>query len=187
MTIYCPLPLEEHYNNNGFSYLDTNQIGNFTTFGSSYPGDELPDQENVQWRDVPFHFPLRRQAFNNIELDRQRIPVPLDLYSTLYILGAADNGSYHEFIDFERAGERMGRASLDLTNWTETSPHYNEEIMFQCSGMCTQKGILLTSKQPIIWFQQITLEEPISFDKILLPDNPCMHIFALTLGKEWNI
>ncbi|WP_342552902.1 hypothetical protein [Paenibacillus sp. FSL R7-0652] len=184
MTIYCPLRLDEHYNNNGFSYPGTGNIGNFTTFGSSYPADELADQGNMQWKDVPFVFPDSTQRFNNIELESQRIQVPDGEYTALYILGAADNGSYHEFIYFERNEERVGKASLALTNWTETTAKFKEEMMHRFRGMYTQKGALLTSVHPIIWFQQIQLEEALCFDTMIMSDNPCMHIFALTLGKE---
>ena len=37
MEQYYPLPLDDYYNNNGFSYDLEQRIGNFTTFGSSYP------------------------------------------------------------------------------------------------------------------------------------------------------
>ncbi len=184
MEQYYPLPLADYYNNNGFSYDLEQQIGNFTTFGSSYPGDEIPDQKDLIIEDIPFLFPEAKSTFNNIELENQRLSVPEHHYTAMFILGAADNGSYDENVEYHLNDTLVHQMPLALTNWTDQMPKYNEKVVYRCSGIYTQKGSLLTSKQTTIWLQTIQFEHPIHINAIVLPDNPCMHLFAITLKKE---
>lgn len=184
MEQYYPLPLTHYYNNNGFSYDIEQRIGNFTTFGSSYPGDEIPDQSDLMIEDIPFIFPDAQATFNNIELENQRLSVPEHHYTAMSILGAADNGSYDEEIQYHLNDRLVYQMPLALTNWTDHMPKYNEKVVYRCSGIYTQKGALLTSKQTTIWLQTLLFDRPIHINTIVLPDNPCMHLFAITLKKE---
>lgn len=180
---YYPLPLSTYYNNNGFSYELEQRIGNFTTFGSAYPGDEIPDQTDVIIEDIPFLFPDAQATFNNIELENQQLDIPADHYTAMFILGAADNGSYEEQMEYYFDDTLVDQTPLALTNWTDHMPKYQEKVVYRCSGIYTQKGALLTSKQTTIWLQTLWFEHPIYMNTIVLPDNPCMHIFSMTLKK----
>lgn len=185
--MYYSLPLYQYYNNKGFTYLteqSEQRIGNFTTFGSSYPGEELPDQTSVMIEQIPFLFPDAQSVVNNIELENQSLGVPHHRYTGMYVLGAADNGSYEEDIQYFSNHTLMSTVSLNLTNWTDEHSRYHEQVAFRCSGICTQKGSLLTSKPTTIWLQRLLFEHAIDIDTIVLPDNPCMHIFSITLQKE---
>lgn len=184
MEPYYPLRLSDDYNNNGFSYELEQRIGNFTTFGSSYPGDEIPDQTDLIIEGVPFLFPDAKSTFNNIELENQRLSIPENDYTAMFILGAADNGSYDEEIQYHFNNTLVYQMPLALTNWTDHMPKYNEKVVYRCSGIYTQQGALLTSKQTTIWLQTLVFEHPIHMNTIVLPDNPCMHLFAITLKKE---
>ena len=184
MELYYPVPLSHNYNNNGFSYALEQRIGNFTTFGSSYPGDEIPDQTDIRIEDIPFLFPDTGSTFNNIELENQQLSIPENHYTAMSILGAADNGSYEEEVQYYLNNTLVHQMPLALTNWTDHIPKYNEKVVYRCSGIYTQKGALLTTKQTTIWLQTLLFEHPIHINTIVLPDNPCMHIFAITLKKE---
>lgn len=183
MAKYYPLPLSTYYNNNGFSYELEQRIGNFTTFGSSYPGDEIPKQTDVIIEEIPFLFPDAQSTFNNLELENQQLDIPADYYTAMFILGAADNGSYQEDIEYYLNDTLVEQTSLALTNWTDHMPKYQEQVVYRCSGIYTQKGALLTSKQTTIWLQTLSFEHPLHMNRIVLPDNPCMHIFSITLQK----
>lgn len=175
---FIPVDLSIYYNNNGIKY-STEKSCNFTGFGSSFPGDQLP-QGNININDIPFIFPSSQSQFNNIEFNKQKVSVPKNSHSGLHILGASDNGSFFESLHLYNDNFFEDSIILSLTEWVSISPKYNELEAFRCNYLCSLQGQVHTVK-PVIWHQIIHLKRPTIFNSIMFPDNPCMHVFSLTL------
>lgn len=180
---YETIPLASSYNNKGFTYAEA--PGNFTTFGSSYPGSELTSREDGrEWiRGIPFLFPTRGQEFDNVEFASQKIIVPRCEYRAVFVLGAADNGSFSEDIRVTDGGVQKAEFKLSLSDWVAAEPIYGEYEAYRCSCIWSRKA-RIESIKPAIWMQSVHFEKPIVFDCIELPDNICMHVFSLTMERE---
>ncbi|MNI68736.1 hypothetical protein D3C73_1244460 [compost metagenome] len=174
------MELNSHFNNIGFSYPDMH--GNFTGFGSSYPGDQLPcpDDYIVNVSGIPFFLYNVKGCSNNIEFAGQTIKVPPAKYSALHVLGSSDNGSFSEYLRFYLEGNPVGRYKLELSNWVAGVPAYHEQEAYRCTALCAGPKIIETVK-PAVWQQTIRFLQPIALDELVLPDNMCMHLFSLTL------
>ncbi|NEW05644.1 hypothetical protein GK047_06365 [Paenibacillus sp. SYP-B3998] len=181
--IYTHINLDEHFGNNGFGYKDGRTPANFTALGSSYPIDQLPDTSLVYVNDIPFLFPSLEAPYNNVESFNQEIEInpSSQPYTHVFVLGAADNGYFNETFLLAN-NDRALPIKIGLSDWLSNNACFGESIAFRCDGMCTNRGQFVESLKPTIWFQSIPLNESVNIDKILFPDNPCIHIFAITLG-----
>lgn len=176
---YSTVELKSHFNNIGFSYPDI--YGNFTGFGSSYPGDQFPHREDniVNVKGIPFFLYNAKGRSNNIEFAGQSVEVLPDMYSALHVLGSSDNGSFSEYLKFYLKKSPVGQYKLELSNWVAGVPAYNEHEAYRCSALCAGQQVIETVK-PVLWLQSVRFRQPIVFDEISLPDNMCMHLFSLT-------
>ncbi|KAF6569863.1 hypothetical protein JDW19_21495 [Paenibacillus polymyxa] len=182
---YFTVDLSPYYNNIGCSY--PNAQGDFTGFGSSYPGEQFPqlDKHVFEVQSFPFILFARERQPNNVEFFSQRIAVPQRVYNAMNVLGASDNGSFYEYITFYRLGEATAKYRLGLSDWIADSPRFEEKEGLRCTGLC-RSDKMINTLNPVIWMQVIRFQSPLVFDEILLPDNMCMHMFSLTLegGEE---
>ncbi|WP_028595944.1 hypothetical protein [Paenibacillus assamensis] len=179
---YYKINLNSYYNNNAFTYEESSSKGDLTSFGSSYPAEYLPNEHEITVNGIPFIFPTKENKFNNIELENQSIIVPDDSYSTIYILGSSENGSYKEYMELRQNNDLKSRNIFALTDWISNYPMFMEQVAFEC-GYVHTKDSSIHSLKPKIWIQTLHLDPATEFNTIRLPDNPCIHIFSLTLQK----
>lgn len=192
--LYYPLPLEAYFNNDGISYSTDFTDGDFDGLGNTYPAENLPfSNQLTKLCDASILFPDKRDgALNNIALEGQEIAVFPENYNHLVVIGASDSGRYAgggyvEPIHFLYLGGRKETADLSLKDWN-CIPEQRQggQKALHCSFMHTPEGKRIRSERgyetrPTLWFEQIELDDTYMLGKIALPDNPCMHIFALTL------
>lgn len=173
--------LNDYYCNKGISFKRNNS--DFTGMGSSYLGEQLPESNSpVLVHGTPFTFP-DKESVNNLDFNNQEISVPCYKYSSLHILGSAENGTFKE--EIKLVGEKGEyKVKLGLTDWINPDPVFGEKIAFRCQGLHSNTNGYINSLQPTIWYQviDITSVEPIY--SLILGDNPGLRIFALTCERE---
>ena len=195
---YYPLPLDAHFNNDGISYHTDCTDGDFDGLGNTYPAEELPPSGKfTELGDASLLFPDKSDgALNNIVLEGQQIEIPASYFNSLIVIGASDSGRYAGggytepvhllYQDGEEEKE------LSLKDWLcipEQRPGGQEALRCRC--MHTPQGRSARSERgypthPTLWLEQIELDETRRIEQIRFADNPCMHVFALTLiaGQE---
>ena len=191
---YVMVPLEDHFNNVGVSFRESCHNGDFDGLGNSFPAEELSIfGKRVVFNGTPFLFPYKNNGVpDNMALEGQHIVVPHAKYQALAVLGASDSaryadGSFEDHIYFCSRDKRQARR-LCLKDWiciAEQRAGGREAL--RCPFMNTPSGQISRSEKryetlPTLWLEEIDLDARDYLCSIILPDNPCMHIFAMTLS-----
>ena len=187
--IYEILDLVPYFNNDGISSDKDRTDGDFTGAGNTYPEEDLPPSNSIFTCDgVMFQFPDKRDgANNNISLEGQHIPVPESLYDKLFLLGASDDNSLEDTLRFSFADGTLEEALLGLSSWRLChNLKYGERVAIKCRGFHFPSQHVDTDNIPVdygIWMQKVPVPTHQPLIATELPDNPGMHIFALTLRR----
>jgi hypothetical protein len=186
---YRILNLTPFFNNDGISSDADRRDGNFNGAGATYPEEDLPVSRSLlECEGVVFRFPDKGNGLdNNIALEGQRIPVPQDVYDCLYLLGASDGANLEDAVRFIFADGGQEEAFLGLSGWGKRhSLRYGERVAVQCSGYHFPSRHVYTDRVGVdygIWMQRTPIRAVRPTVAIALPDNPGMHIFAMTLHR----
>lgn len=190
------IPLEDHFNNAGISFSESCHRGDFDGLGNSFPAEELPAfGKKVEFNGTPFLFPCKSDGTpDNMALEGQQIVVPLARYQALMVLGASDSaryadGAFEDHIYFCSRDKRQARR-LSLKDWiciAEQRAGGREAL--RCPFMNTPSSQISRSEKgyetlPTLWLEEIALDARDYLCSIIFPDNPCMHIFAMTLRLQ---
>lgn len=182
MDKFLIISLEDYYNADAISY-DTNRSDG--AFGlTSYPAELLPESnEIVHVNHVPFKFPSKEDTdLNNIECNKQEIRIAKDFYESMHFMAACDNGSFEETIELVYVDEIV-KAKLCISDWIEYAPLFGEVTAFTCNHLHASDRDL-TDLVSRIWVQSIKIDSGKQLHGIKLPDNPCLHLFAITLQRK---
>ena len=186
---YQILDLTAYFNNDGISFDTDRTDGDFSGFGATYPAEDLPaSNSRVLCHGVPFLFPGKSDGLdNNVALEGQHISVPADLYDSLFLLGAADENSHEDVISFEFASGRRQEGFLGLSSWRlRHNLRYGELVAFECGGYHFRSHHVYTNRVRVdygMWLQSLPIDSTECLSYMELPDNPGMHIFAMTLRR----
>jgi hypothetical protein len=177
--------LSMHVNCVGIEPANRPGTGGFNIWGNTYPAEQLPPPGTiVGTADVPFLFGADRPGSpDNVRCRGQRVALPTTCADWLYILGAAERRTEDVAVVHYQDGSRR-RQWLRLSDfWPETPSWFSEPVAFRTASMLYPKHEQ-QSMFPAIWCQRMPLAIPGGLAGITLPDNPAMHIFAMTLLDE---
>ena len=186
------IDLFSYFNNDGISYDTDRSNGDFDGNGKTFPAEDLPDSRSVvSYYGVDFLFPDKSDGkMNNITLEHQSIHVPPGNYQKIYVLGVSEGGSFEESVMLRYADHGSERAALGLSSWHRGYKLiYGESIAIRSFGLHAHGKEFLTDELGVIygiWFQSLRVDPQRKLVEIGLPDNPCMHIFAMTLRPVQN-
>jgi hypothetical protein len=188
MQKYYLIKLNGLFNNNGITYDYNRGSGDFDCYGQTYPAEELPPSNKIFLFDlIPFIFPQKEgEVKNNISLNRQILSVNEGYFSDIHLLGACDGGNFMENFELVYNNNSKQLIKIGLTDFFEIVPVYNEKRAIYCSHYHNQFGDEkgeYKKVEPSIWYTKITIDGNIKLKEIILGDNLCMHIFAMTLKK----
>lgn len=183
---YRGLDLGELYNNDAFSTPRNPSKGNFdarsSALGATYPAEHAPPASAVaEILGVPFYFPPTDESANNVALKGQRVVVPTGRYTTLWLLGASEQGNYASDLTLEYADGSAVSVTLGLSDWCQL-PRYGERVALEFNQRRGAGGAVerITCR---IFMQTIDLEPGKELTALLLPDRETMHVFAVTLEE----
>lgn len=175
------IDLDRHFDGRGVQPENSTGEYGFNVWSNTFPAEELPPEGSVrEVVGVPFAFPARNAAgADNVRCRGQLVELPRGTYDWLYVLGAAERRTEDE-VELHHTDGAVRRAWLRMSDfWPETPARFGEPLAFSTSGLRyprhTQAG-----HSPSIWQQRIPVTEPSPLAAVRLPDNPAMHVFALT-------
>lgn len=182
------IDLSSYFNNDGISYNTNRTDGDLDGHGVTYPAEELPESNSIlTLHGIDLLFPDKSDgAKNNLTLEEQTIPVLVNKYSDIYILGASEWGSFEEEIILQYADGAWEKVLLGLTNRCPASGRllFGEKEAIICTGRHTPDTYEQNSKASPkfgIWLQVLRANPRNELKAIKFGDNLCMHIFAMTL------
>jgi hypothetical protein len=176
------VPLTAHLNNKGLTTTDRLAEGGFNIWGNSFPAKELPPAGSTWWAGgVPFLFPAQAlDGSDNLRCRAQRLPVPAGPWDWVHVLGAAERRTEDPAL-IEYADGRVMRQWLRMSDfWPETPPRFGEQPVFRCRDLHYPRHVQ-RGMGPTIWAQRIPVTLPGATVALMLPDNPALHLFAITL------
>jgi alpha-L-fucosidase 2 len=185
LTEFQVVELTSYCNNDGISSDADRSDGDFTGTGQTYPEEDLPPSNSLfKCGEVPFIFPDKSDGkFNNISLEGQGLPIETERNQRLRILGAADLSLEDRIVLNTNQGIQH-ELPLRLSSWRlGRDLKYGEVPAILCSGFHFPSQHVYTERLDLaygIWMQTIPLPDE-QANALVLPDNPGMHIFALTL------
>jgi len=179
------LDLTKHFNNDGISFDRNRRDSTFDEYRQSYAAELLPDPGIVQplkaMPHLKFVFPEKKdRAKNNVAADGQRIEVPPGKFGSLYVLGAAVDGAEKGVLTLVY-DDGETQADLGLSDWCAAAA-FGEARAFSMAHRHNWQFID-EEAQCSMWVQTIKLSPTKALTALVLPGNPKMHVFAMTLAK----
>ncbi len=169
--------------------------------GTIFCAERLPaSQTIITCNGTRFAFPDKSDGvLDNIACEGQDLPLPVGSYRALHILGICDWRAFAEPLRLKAPDGTGTETSLALSDASHYQGlQYGERKALTCSLVTPDSliphvflfGIARpgagyemteTHLEAGIWHQMIALEPTQPLTGIVLPDNPSMHLFALTL------
>lgn len=159
--------------------------GGFNIWRNTFPAEELPAGGSmVIVGGVPFRFPpADGRRGDNIRCREQRIALPAGRLDWIYVLAAAERRTEDTLSVHYADGSRRQQWLRISDFWPETAPWFGEELAYRTSVLL-YPGHAQLGMAPSIWRQRVPVAVPHGAVALVLPDNPAMHIFSLTLLDE---
>jgi hypothetical protein len=157
--------------------------GAFNIWSNSFPGEDLPLGRDVRLGDVPFRFPAADgHRPDNVRCRAQRLEVSARgvRVDWIHLLAAAERRSEDELTVHYRDGSRRSQWLRVSDFWPETAARFGERMAYRASSLLyprhEQHGMA-----PVIWAQRVPVAVPDGVTALTLPDDPAVHLFAVTL------
>lgn len=199
--------LSSHFNSTGIARAGRPAGGGLDGMGTAFRSEDFPSPGCITTcRGTPFLFPGRNhRGMDNIACEGQEIPVPAGRCEALHVLGMCDWRAFEEPLRLKARDGGSAEKSLGLSDASRYQGlQYGEEEVVVCPLITPDSivpHILLFGVTPPgagyemtetrieagIWHQVVHLEEPLPLARIVLPDNPSMHLFALTMIEEQKL
>jgi hypothetical protein len=182
---WTTLDLSAHHDNDGISFASAPGDGAFNIWGNTFPAESLPEGgRTCRVGGVPFAFPDTADgAANNLRCRGQRIEVPEGRYGWIHVLAAAERRTEDE-VELEHPGGVGTRAWLRVSDfWPETEAWFGEALAFRCRAMHYPRHVQ-ANMRPSVWHQRVPVAVRLPLLAVRLPDNPALHVFAMTLARD---
>jgi PKD repeat protein len=114
---------------------------------------------------------------NNVETDGQVVQLPPGTYDELSVLATAHNGDVQAEGTLTYNDGSTAQVPLRYTDWA-VSPKFGEEIAIDMPYRHNGGGD--TSPRVMIFTQRVALESGKQVDTLTLPDDPKLHVFAVS-------
>jgi hypothetical protein len=173
--------LRQHFNNTGIAAAEHPTVGGFNIWANTYPADQLPPGgAEVYVGGVPFRFPAAATGEpDNVRCRGQRIDLRPGVYDWILLLAAAERRT-EDAVALHYADGTVRHQWLRVSDfWPETPARFGELAAYRPDRMLyprhAQRGMA-----PAIWRCRIPVTVPDRLTAVRLPDNPAIHIFAMT-------
>ncbi|MEU5690219.1 hypothetical protein [Actinosynnema sp. NPDC020468] len=156
--------------------------GAFNIWSNTFPAAELPARgSDVVVDGVPFRFPAEHPSgADNVRCARQLVPVPRGRYDWIHVLAAAERRTEDEVL-LHFADGSVDAEWLRVSDfWPETPARFGESAAFRCTRLHYPRHVQ-RNMGPVIWRRRVAVPREEDLVALRLPDNPAVHVFALTL------
>ncbi|GHA75862.1 hypothetical protein GCM10010305_18250 [Streptomyces termitum] len=177
--------LSAHFNNRGIQPPDTSGEYGFNIWRNTFPAEELPEPGSlVELEGTVFAFPARDTgAGDNVRCRGQLVELPAGRWDWIGLVGAAERRTEDE-VELHHADGTVRREWLRMSDfWPQTAPYFGEPLAFSTSGMRYPRHTH-RHHAPSLWQQRVPVRVPAPLAAVRLPDNPAMHVFAMTVTAD---
>lgn len=169
------------FNQDGISTAANPGDGNLDNVGWSLAAEVMPPSGKVtKLAGVDFQMPDYTDGkLNNIEARGQELKVPTGQYHALYMLALAHNGGQRSKLTINYADGSTQVVDLMVSDWCG-GPDYGEGVAIEMPYRYDRKGKSAPACRLFrLWWN---LDPAKTLTSITLPDNPNIHVFAISLG-----
>ena len=180
-----PVDVSRRFDGFGITSAADPAAGAFDASGSSFTAEDLPrGPALVEVGGIVFRFPDAELGQpDNLRCRGQRLELPPGLYDWIYVLAASERRTEDPLV-LEHAGGGTSRQWLRVSDfWPESEPRFGELLAFRCRALHSPDGVRRTMA-PSIWRVRVGVPVRRPLRALRLPENPAVHLFALTLVTE---
>ncbi|MFE6162887.1 hypothetical protein ACFQ7F_28680 [Streptomyces sp. NPDC056486] len=192
--VFTPVDLEGLFNGMGVSAPRRwPTTGGFNVWGNTFPAEGLPGEEGeAVVEGVPFRLPGRGPAVAGSSLDNLRCRGQLVALPAagepqwIHVLAAAERRTEDELV-LHYADGATRRQWLRVSDfWPETDQRFGELLAFRTRYLMYPRHSQ-HNMRPSVWSQRVPVTVPGTVTALELPDNPAMHLFAMTLETRRTV
>jgi hypothetical protein len=180
-SFHC-LDLSELYNNCGVTSFEEKEQGMLNGAGASFPAELVPLGYAFEFEGIPFIM-TKHNGLDNIEVEGQRLVFSPMYVSRIHILGLSNDSHMSEEIQLEYDGEIVSSKLMRLSSYSSANPYFGNKCLLR-SPYVHFHNQRTENYQPAIWYDSIEIDPSTAVNAILLADNPCIHIFSITVEAE---
>jgi hypothetical protein len=175
--------LSRYFNNRGITRHDDLSGGAFNIWGNTFPAEELPGGPRISSGGLPFRFPAHGPAGDNLRCAGQLLDLPSGRYDWIYLLAAAERRTEDSAL-LHYADGSVDPEWLRVSDfWPQTPCRFGEAESLRCNGLHYPRHVQ-APMGPVIWRERVPVPRESPLTAIRFPDNPAIHVFALTLTHE---
>ncbi|WP_218005032.1 hypothetical protein [Actinomadura macra] len=176
-----PVDLAPFFDNVGITPAGDLSSGAFNIWGNTFPAEELPERSPTTLGGVPFRFPDRGPGgADNLRCGGGLIPLPEGRYDWLYLLAAAERRT-EDPVHLHYADGTVDPEWLRVSDfWPETQAWFGEREAIRCRSLHYPRHVQ-RPMGPALWRERIPVPREMPLAALRLPDNPAVHVFAVTL------
>jgi hypothetical protein len=175
---YSPITLEWAFDNCGITTGDRRGEGALNVWGNSLPAHSLPTGE-VLVHDIPFLFSGAGVAADNVRCEGQTLPLASAATDWLHLLAVSERRT-EDVVQLHYTDGACDPEWLRVSDLWPARPRFGELLAFRSPGMHYphhhQSGV-----DGQIWLTRIPVPRRTPLAAVRLPDNPAIHVFAMTL------
>lgn len=174
--------LADHFDNRGLSTAATKSEGSFNVWSNTFPADQLPASGSEVTADgTRFLFPATGAGgTDNLRCAGQLVEVPRGRYDWIHLLAAAERRS-EDFVYLHFADGSADPEWLRVSDfWPESRSRFGEQVAFTCTVLHYPRHVQ-PNMPTMIWRPRVPVPRDADLTAVRLPDNPAIHIFAMTL------
>ncbi|WP_433374822.1 hypothetical protein [Streptosporangium sp. CA-115845] len=170
-----------YLNNTGITHPEHLLAGAFNIWGNTFPADELPAGPSVMIDGIPFLFPAHATGGpDNVRCEAQLVDLPVGRYDWIQLLCAAERRTEDPIWLYYEDGTVESEWLRVSDFWPQTEPRFGEIAAFRLGRMHYPRHVE-RRMAPVIWRQRLPVPRPGELSAVRLPDNPAIHLFAVTL------
>ncbi len=174
--------LAGHFDNRGLSAAACTSNGGFNVWSNTFPAEQLPapGSEPVIGG-VRFRFPAQDSGgADNLRCAGQLVEVPQGRYDWIHVLAAAERHT-EDFVYLHFADGAADPEWLRVSDfWPQTPGQFGGHEAFRCTVLHYPRHVQ-PDMEPVIWRHRVPVPREADLTAVRLPDNPAIHIFAMTL------
>lgn len=181
-TTATTVDISGYFDNRGITRRSALDEGGFNIWSNTFPAEDLPEPgSTVRLGEVPFTFPARNAVgCDNFRCAAQMIDLPRGRYDWLYLLATAERRS-EDVVALHHADGSVDPEWLRVSDfWAETPAHFGESVQVRCHSLHYPRHVQ-ENMAPVIWRTRVPVPREIDLVAVGFPDNPAIHVFAMTL------
>ncbi|MFE4570379.1 hypothetical protein [Paenibacillus chitinolyticus] len=180
--MFTCLDLRPCLNNCGTTGSHNYHEGYLSSARASFPEESFPFDTPFEFKQIPFVL-FKRHAFDNIVTEGQSIEFPRQRVTKIHLLGTSSDANMADYVYLMLDEREVSKQKILLSHFISEVPFPRNECVIETSCLHTMDGPL-THRSARLWYDGIELDRPVEMNRITFEDNPCMHVFGLTLESE---